>query len=88
DLMHSTGPAKLAFLRWLIFQVLIGNTDAHAKNLSFFSDANRLVLAPAYDMVSGLALIDAQVADQLAMAVGDNFDPRTIRAFDWALMAH
>ncbi|QBP75951.1 type II toxin-antitoxin system HipA family toxin [Herbaspirillum huttiense] len=88
DLMHSTGPAKLGFLRWLIFQVLIGNTDAHAKNLSFFSDANRLVLAPAYDMVSGLALIDAQVADQLAMAVGDNFDPRTIRAFDWALMAH
>lgn len=88
DLMRSTGPAKLEFLRWLIFQVLIGNTDAHAKNLSFFSDANRLALAPAYDMVCGLALIDANVADHLAMAVGDNFDPRSLRAYDWALMAH
>jgi serine/threonine-protein kinase HipA len=26
---------RLALLRWTLFQVLIGNTDAHAKNLSF-----------------------------------------------------
>jgi hypothetical protein len=25
--------------RWTIFQILIGNTDAHGKNLSFFIDA-------------------------------------------------
>ncbi|MES2534654.1 MAG: HipA domain-containing protein [Pseudomonadota bacterium] len=88
ELMRATGPAKLAFLRWVIFQVLIGNTDAHAKNLTFFSDSKRLALAPAYDLVSGLALIDADVTDSLAMAVGDNFSPRGIRAYDWALMAH
>lgn len=88
ELMRATGPAKLEFLRWVIFQVLIGNTDAHAKNLTFFSDTKRLALAPTYDLVSGLALIDANIADNLAMAVGDNFDPRSIRAHDWALMAH
>lgn len=88
ELMQATGPAKLEFLRWVIFQVLIGNTDAHAKNLTFFSDPQRLALAPTYDLVSGLALIDANIADNLAMAVGDNFDPRSVRAYDWALMAH
>lgn len=88
ELMQATGPARLDFLRWVVFQVLIGNTDAHAKNLTFFSDSNRLTLAPTYDLVSGLALVDAKVTDNLAMAVGDNFDPRSIRAYDWALMAH
>lgn len=88
ELMRATGPAKLGFLRWVIFQVLIGNTDAHAKNVTFFSDSTRLALAPAYDLVSGLALIDAHVSDHLAMAIGDNFDPRSVRAYDWALMAH
>ena len=32
--------------------------------------------------------IDAHVADNLAMAVGDKFDPRSIRAYEWAVMAH
>ncbi|MGI4850201.1 MAG: HipA domain-containing protein [Janthinobacterium lividum] len=86
--VRATATARLEFLRWVIFQVLIGNTDAHAKNLSFFSDSQRLALAPAYDLVCGLAMRDANIADNLAMAVGDNFDPRTIRAYDWALMAH
>lgn len=86
--MRATGPAKLEFLQWVIFQVLIGNTDAHAKNLTFFNDSKRLALAPTYDLVSGLALIDANISDNLSMAVGDNFDPRSVRAYDWALMAH
>lgn len=35
----SANPAaqRLQLLRWTLFQILTGNTDAHAKNLSFFS---------------------------------------------------
>ncbi|MDD5036368.1 MAG: HipA domain-containing protein, partial [Methylococcaceae bacterium] len=47
----SPAAERLALLRWAIFQVLIGNTDAHGKNLSFFLDAGGLRLAPAYDLV-------------------------------------
>ena len=82
------GLAKVAFLRWAIFQVLIGNTDAHAKNMSFFCSRAGLTVAPAYDLVCALVYAGAKVQDTLAMAVGDNFDPSRISAFDWAQLAH
>ena len=42
-------PDKLALLRWIIFNYLIGNSDAHAKNVSFLMQNNALHLAPFYD---------------------------------------
>lgn len=80
--------ARTLFLRWVIFQVLIGNTDAHAKNISFFCQSAGLSVAPAYDLVCGLVYAGNNVQDQLAMAIGDNFDPVTIGAYDWAQLAH
>ncbi|MDP3334581.1 MAG: HipA domain-containing protein [Methylococcaceae bacterium] len=84
----SAKPAadRLALLRWAIFQVLIGNTDAHGKNLSFFMDTGGLSLTPAYDLVCCLLYADDRIADTLAMAVGDNFNPTALTAYDWAVM--
>ncbi|MEY4765173.1 MAG: hypothetical protein RI907_1846 [Pseudomonadota bacterium] len=83
---HSLQPAvdRLALLRWAIFQVLIGNTGAHGKNLSFFVQPSGVSLAPAYDMVCMPALKDAQLSSTLAMAVGDAFTEADITPFDWA----
>lgn len=83
---YSLQPAvdRLALLRWAIFQVLIGNTDAHGKNLSFFVQPSGVRLAPAYDMVCIPALKDAQLSSTLAMAVGDAFTVAEITPFDWA----
>lgn len=85
----SSKPAvdRLGLIRWAIFQVLIGNTDAHGKNLSFFMDAGGLSLAPAYDLVCCLLYAENGIADTLAMAIGDNFNPKDLSAYDWALMA-
>jgi serine/threonine-protein kinase HipA len=80
--------ARMQFLRWTIFQVLIGNTDAHAKNVSFFCRSAGLTVAPAYDLVCALVYAGDKVQDQLALAIGDNFDPTTISAYDWAQLAH
>ncbi len=44
--------ARLAIFRWSVFNVLIGNADAHLKNLSFFSRSSGYQLAPFYDLVS------------------------------------
>ncbi|QEI07678.1 type II toxin-antitoxin system HipA family toxin [Pigmentiphaga aceris] len=78
---------KLALLQWVIFQVLIGNTDAHGKNLSFFVNAAGLTLAPAYDMVCVPALDDAQLGNTYAMAIGDAFTADALSAFEWASFA-
>lgn len=78
---------RLTLLRWTIFQTLSGNTDAHGKNLSFFIDAGGIRLAPAYDLVCCLIYSGDQISDTLSMAIGDNFDVRSLTPYDWALMA-
>lgn len=47
---HSVYEVQL--IRWMTFNLLVGNYDAHGKNISFFVDKKGLVLAPFYDLVS------------------------------------
>jgi len=42
----------IRFIQWIIFNYLIGNTDAHAKNLSLLHSDFGIKLAPFYDMLS------------------------------------
>jgi serine/threonine-protein kinase HipA len=56
--------------------------------MSFFCEGGGLTVAPAYDLVCALVYAGDNVQDTLAMAVGDNFDPLKISAYDWAQMAH
>lgn len=44
--------AKQDLFAWTVFNVLIGNADAHMKNVSFLVDASGIRLAPFYDLVS------------------------------------
>lgn len=76
---------RLSLLRWAVFQYLIGNSDAHAKNVAFFCEASGLALAPHYDLAS-LAQYPGFRRD-LAMAYGDEFSLSGIRADDWAEFA-
>jgi serine/threonine-protein kinase HipA len=78
---------RIALLRWVVLQALIGNVDAHAKNLSFFFSARGISLAPAYDLVCGLVYEQGSFEDSFAMAVGDEFAPRGLTAYDWALFS-
>lgn len=50
--LRAKARARIAIFRWCIFNVLIGNADAHLKNLSFFSKPGGYDLAPFYDLVS------------------------------------
>jgi serine/threonine-protein kinase HipA len=47
--------ARLALFKWLVFNVLVGNEDAHLKNISFLLSADGLQLAPFYDLLSTAA---------------------------------
>jgi len=74
--------ARLTMLRWALFQFLIGNSDAHGKNFSFFVGRQGLEPAPWYDLVSVLQY--PGLAHELAMAYGDAFSFDEVTAFELA----
>lgn len=78
--LTDDGSTSDALLRHLTFTVLIGDTDAHAKNHSFlrWSDGTGAVLAPAYDMA--MHLHSSASSGRLAMHVAgvDRFDALTL----------
>jgi len=69
-------------INWQLFNLLISNYDSHGKNVSFFYGANESVFTPAYDIVN-VAMFD-QFKHTLAMAMGDEFEPDTINAYQLA----
>ncbi|WP_310389960.1 HipA domain-containing protein [Roseateles sp.] len=74
--------ARMTLLRWALFQFLIGNSDAHGKNFSFFVRREGLDPAPWYDLVSVLQY--PGVDHELAMAWGDAFSLDEVGAFQLA----
>ncbi len=67
------------FLRRLTFTVLLGDNDAHAKNLAIVHLPGRSVLADVYDAVPNL-FHDGRIGYDLALAVDGSFDHRRISA--------
>jgi len=74
--------ARLTLLRWALFQFLIGNSDAHGKNFSFFVRRQGLEPAPWYDLVSAAQY--SGIDHELAMAYGDAFSLEEVGAFQLA----
>ncbi len=73
-------------LNWQIFNVLAGNSDGHAKNLSLLYLRNgEIRLAPFYDLICTRAI--ANVDHHLALAIGEKRDPNLVSAKDWKMMA-
>ncbi len=73
-------------LRWQIFNVLAGNSDGHAKNLSLLQlpdDTTRL--APFYDLVCTRAI--ERIDDHLAFDVGGERNPSVITPARWEALA-
>ncbi len=80
DLTANKASARLALLRWALFQFLIGNSDAHGKNFSFFVRLGGLLEpTPWYDLVSVLQYDGFDT--ELAMAYGDVFSHAEVSAF-------
>ncbi len=83
----SAAPARdrLRLISWAIFNFLIGNSDAHAKNLSLLITRDGVTLAPFYDLVSTAAYPD--LTDKLALKIGGENRPSWIRARHWESLA-
>jgi serine/threonine-protein kinase HipA len=72
-------------LNWTLFQILIGNSDAHGKNISFFVGPGGIDMAPAYDLLN-LEMYSAEYDRDFSMAIGDAFDPEEITPWELAEM--
>lgn len=64
-------------IQWFLFNLIMGNSDAHGKNLSIlYRTQKRPELAPFYDLVCTRAY--DSIDRNLAMALGGRFDPDII----------
>jgi serine/threonine-protein kinase HipA len=73
-----------AFLRWTAFNAVVGNADAHGKNVSFVLRNGRR-LAPFYDLVCTRAYDGLD--RHLAMSIGGERDPDRLREKDLGVCA-
>lgn len=73
------------FLKSVVFNFLIGNSDAHGKNFSYLHTENGYVLAPLYDLVS--TQVYPQLAKEMSMAVGGEYEPDRITRNNFMVMA-
>lgn len=73
-------------LRWQIVNVLVGNSDGHAKNLSLLYGADGGTrLTPFYDLVPTRAI--ANLDHDLALKVGGMGNPGNVGRSHWELLA-
>lgn len=77
---HADAPVQdgLALARWLAFNYLIGNADAHAKNLCVLLHRDSVQLAPFYDLLS--TVVYPEHTTKMAMKIGGYYDPETVVA--------
>lgn len=83
--LRERADARSRFFDGVAFNVLIGGTDAHAKNYSVLLAGSRAQVAPLYDVATAAAY-DFDTPATSAMKVGDHWSMREITDFDWAKM--
>lgn len=71
------GRAAEDWLRQLVYHVVIGNNDAHAKNVALLHLANGTQLTEIYDAVPNL-FQEGRIDWNLALSIGGIFDHRRI----------
>ena len=73
------GSDLLKLQQWVMFNYLIGNADAHAKNISVLVDETGFRLAPFYDLLCVRAYGDTG----LALYIGDEETFDAVGAHSW-----
>ena len=84
---HSIQPAadQLQLINWVVFNYLIGNADAHGKNVSLLLTQQGPRLAPFYDLMS--TAIYPELNERPAMKIGGEDRPKWIIARSWEKLA-
>lgn len=78
-------PQLIRLLDAVIFNALIGNHDAHAKNFSLLYEGATPTLAPLYDVLS--TAIYENLTDKMAMKIGGKYRFTEIQGRHWERFA-
>ena len=71
-----------ALAKWVVYNFIIGNCDAHAKNLSLLiHEDGRYHLAPFYDILS--TVVYPKISKDLAMKIGNEYSVNNIQKSHW-----
>jgi serine/threonine-protein kinase HipA len=76
--------ATNAILQWVAFNYLVGNLDAHAKNIAFLMRGQKAAVAPFYDMLCVEAYLPRAT---MSMAIAGENKPGWIEGIHWDAMA-
>lgn len=76
--------ATNVLLQWIIFNYLIGNLDAHAKNVAFLLSGPKASVAPFYDLLCVEAYLPRQ---PMAMSIAGENKPGWVEGMHWDAMA-
>ncbi len=85
---YSTQPAVdlRNFVRWVFFNLYVGNNDSHAKNLSIYNVPGQGVsLTPFYDLMC--TRLYPGLSTEFAFAIGGQVRPAEMTAANLALLA-
>jgi len=82
---RPSAPQVLRLLDYVIFNALIGNHDAHAKNFSLLYSGKAPVLAPFYDTLS--TAVYPTLTQKMAMKIGSKYKFSEIQARHWEQFA-
>lgn len=74
-----------AILKWLAFNLLIGNNDSHSKNLSFLYVDRKVQLAPMYDLLS--TSIYKNMSSSFAFSIGGQRQPSKMKKKNFEMLA-
>lgn len=73
SLARAKAVTALRLFRWVLFNFLVGNGDAHLKNLSFRYGSDGVALLPHYDLLSTVIYekVGTHMYAELSQALGD-----------------
>ncbi len=78
---RPSAPQVLRLLDYVIFNALIGNHDAHAKNFSLLYPGKTAVLEPLYDTLS--TAVYPTLTPKMAMKIGSKYKFSEVQARHW-----
>ena len=78
---RPSAPQVLRLFDYVIFNTLIGNHDAHAKNFSLLYASGSPVLAPFYDTLS--TAVYPTLTPKMAMKIGSKYKFSEVEARHW-----
>ena len=78
---RPSAPQVLRLFDYVIFNALIGNHDAHAKNFSLLYSGMTPVLAPLYDTLS--TAVYPALTPKMAMKIGSKYKFSEVEARHW-----